>query len=149
MDPHPDFENTELPRSATLNAFALTPLDASAMDEDYAAVTRSEGVLKGLFGNEWPVGLTEKDNLADLHWHDREFKLKRSFSWVIRDRDGIYLGCAYIMPDPGKCGTAQVFTWIRDVGDRAKLNRAFDAELAAWFADVLPGDLTLRWTRPD
>lgn len=148
MQPHPDFEDVTIPRSAQLNAFAITPLDASAMEEDYSAVTGSIGVLKGLFGDDWPAGLSEKDNLTDLHWHDREFTLKRSFSWVIRDLEGAYLGCAYLMPDPGKRGTAQVYTWVRDRADRTVLNRAFDAELASWFADVLPGDLTLRWQRP-
>ncbi|MEM9844055.1 MAG: GNAT family N-acetyltransferase [Pseudomonadota bacterium] len=129
--------------------FRLTPLDATVMDEDYEAVTGSAHVLKGVFGNDWPMGLTRQDNLTDLHWHDREFTLRRSFSWVVRDLEDSYLGCAYVFPDPGAGGTAQVYTWIRDRPDRRELNKRLNAALADWFADMLPGDLTLRWRNPD
>lgn len=149
MDPHPDFEGTALPRAAAFGQFRLTPLDASVMDEDFAAVTGSAGVLRGLFGNDWPLGLTAQDNLTDLHWHDREFTLRRSFSWVVRDAGGAYLGCAYLMPDPGIRGTAQVTIWIRDRPDRQALTHALEAELAAWFADLVPQNITLRWAQPD
>ncbi|MEM6376246.1 MAG: hypothetical protein AAF686_08390, partial [Pseudomonadota bacterium] len=134
---------------ADIGAFRLSRLDASVMDEDFQAVTESTAVLTGLFGNDWPQNLTAERNLTDLHWHDREFTVRRSFSWVIRDLTGSYLGCAYLLPDPGERGMAQVFTWVRDMPDRVAINRAFDAELASWFADLLPGDLTLRWKRPD
>ncbi|MEM6577987.1 MAG: hypothetical protein AAF678_05805 [Pseudomonadota bacterium] len=149
MESHPDFESVDFPRDADIGEFLLTPLDASAMEEDFEAVNSSLGVLRGLFGDDWPEGLTRQENLTDLHWHDREFTLRRSFSWVVRDPQGTYLGCAYLFPAPGAQGSAQVYTWIRDMPDRSARNKRLNAALATWLSDTLPGDITLTWQNPD
>jgi hypothetical protein len=91
MDPHPDFARVELPREAVLPEFRLSRLDAAVLDEDYAAVMETESDLRGFWG-DWPSGLTREEDALDLAWHDREFSLKRSFSWVVRDHDSRYLG---------------------------------------------------------
>ena len=58
MEPHPDFADTELPREARLPSFLLTPLAPAVAEEDFEAVTSSALVLKGVFGDDWPEGLT-------------------------------------------------------------------------------------------
>lgn len=148
MDPHPDFAGVTLPRDVDLSPFALTPLTMAQVDEDFAAVTGAAHVLGGLWGT-WPEGLTREDDLIDLAWHDREFSLGRSFSWIVRDGEGNYIGCAYLFPDPGARGSAQVVTWLCDLPDRVARLDALNAALAGWFDRVLPAGIALRWHGPD
>lgn len=147
MDPHPDFATCDLPREAELDTFRLSPLAPPHLEEDFEAVTASAPVLAGLFG-DWPAGLTREDNLVDLAWHEREFTLRRSFAWIVRSPEGPYLGCAYLFPAPGARGSASVCLWIRDRSDRRALIDRLEAELAAWFAGRLPGNVALTWHRP-
>ncbi|MDJ1009262.1 MAG: hypothetical protein QNJ13_15710 [Paracoccaceae bacterium] len=145
MDPHPDFAETALPRSAQLPSFRLTPLGPEVAEEDYEAVMSSADVLRGVFGDDWPLGLTLADNRVDMGWHDREFTACRSFAWVVRSPGGEYLGCAYVYPAIGARGAADVVTWVRDVADRAEVMRAFNTEFADWLAPFVPAGVALTW----
>ena len=138
MQPHPDFAGRMLPRSADLGPFRLVPLAPDAAEEDFAVVTKSVRVLQGLFGNDWPLGLTLADNRIDLAWHEREFTLCRSFSWIVRDINGAYLGCVYVFPEPGERGRGQVYFWIADTSDRLAQLAAFQPLIAAWLLPWLP-----------
>lgn len=138
MDPHPDFTTSRPPRSAVLGAFHLTPLDPSVVEEDFAVVTASRAVLQGLFGDDWPVGLTLAENAIDLAWHEREFTSGRSFAWVIRDGQGVYLGCAYVYPDIGARGAGKVVTWMRDGPDRMAMLTPFNGAFMDWIDPYLP-----------
>ncbi len=109
-------------------------LTAYDLEEDYAAVMKSETVLKGLFGSDWPTGLTLEDDAMDLYWHQREFIAKRSFAWVIRTEEEGYIGCAYLYPDIGTCGSGTAVYWMIDAPARA-----------VWLADF--GPLYLEWLR--
>jgi hypothetical protein len=144
MDPHPDFADAHLPREAELAGFRLTPLDPTVLREDYAAVMESKIDLSGLWG-DWPAGLTLEDDALDLAWHAREFTLRRSFSWVVRDRDGRYLGCLYLFPDPGRRGLAEAVLWVRKGGDRAGTLAAILDVCHAWIEARLPKGVALRW----
>ena len=143
MDPHPDFAEVDLPRSFDLPSFRMTPLTAEQVDEDYEAVMSSAHVLKDIFG-DWPEGLTRADDLTDLHWHDREFTCRRSFSWIARDGNGTYLGCAYLFPELGTRGKTRLVTWIRDTAERDVLGTILDAEMRAWLEKHLPGNVCIR-----
>lgn len=144
MKPHPDFCNSALSREATLGAFRLTPLSPAYVDEDLKAVTGSERVLCGLFGDDWPKGLTREENAVDLAWHKREFTAKRSFAWIIRDQAGTYLGCAYLYPDLGARGRAEVTTWMCDTPGRVERLSRFNAAFSDWLAPLLPEGYALR-----
>ncbi|MEQ9039714.1 MAG: hypothetical protein RIE24_15300 [Silicimonas sp.] len=144
MDPHPDFAGIELPRTFDLPGFRLPPLSPEYLDEDYQAVMSSADVLMGLFG-DWPNGLTREADLIDLAWHEREFTLRRSFSWIVRSHAGDYLGCAYLFPAPGRTGQASVVTWIRDTEGRADCLVRVRRELKDWCATRLPPHIDLTW----
>jgi hypothetical protein len=75
------------PRSFDLPRFRIAPLAPAHVDEDFDAVTGSPRMMKGLFG-DWPDGLTREENMIDLAWHEREFTLRRSFSWIARNPEG-------------------------------------------------------------
>lgn len=159
MDAHPDFVNVDMPRTWTLPSFGLTPLSPDRVREDYEAVVESTDVLRGLLGDDWPVGLTIDDDRIDLSWHEREFTLQRSFSWIVRapatngrdedddDEDRPYLGCAYLFPEQGRRGRAKVVTWIRaQRADRLTLLDKLNQELKEWLDQKLSGlNITLEW----
>lgn len=146
MKPHPDFRDSALPQEAAVGEFRLTPLTPEQVDEDLAAVTGSERVLTGLFGDGWPQGLTREANAIDLAWHAREFAAKRSFAWIVRDKGGLYLGCAYLYPDLGARGRAEVVTWMCDTPDRVDRLSRFNAAFSDWLTQFLPPDYALTWT---
>lgn len=145
MQPHPDFVGVVVPREASLGSYRLTPLTSAVVEEDYEAVMASASLLKGVFG-DWPVGLTLSANLTDLHWHDREFTTNRSFSWVIRDATGAYLGCAYLFPEIGTRGKAQGVAWIRDHPDRASLATDIFEAFVAWSKGVVPNSVMVSFS---
>eukprot|EP00977_Amphora_coffeiformis_P017237 scaffold5532_cov180-Amphora_coffeaeformis.AAC.4 len=151
MDPHPDYVDVDMPRTVALPSFSLTPLSPEHVQEDYEAVVASIDVLQGTFGNEWPVGLTTDDNLIDLSWHEREFTLQRSFSWIVREpkgqEGGSYLGCVYIFPEQGCRGKAKVVTWIRaEQADRPAILEKLNEEFKGWLDGKLSAlEITLDW----
>lgn len=145
MKPHPDFAERDIPREVDFGDIHLTPLTADEAEEDYDAVMTSVAELQGLFG-DWPEGLTPDDNLLDLCWHDREFTLRRSFSWIIRDALGTYLGCVYLFPRPGTRGEVDAAAWLRSMDGR--VDRAIDVFplLIKWARMVVPEGTRLYWS---
>lgn len=148
MRRHPDFADAPLPRSARLPGFDLTPLTPAQVDEDFAAVVGSAHILKDVFGGTWPEGLTLQDNLYDLAWHDREFALDRSFAWIVRDHEGLYLGCAYLYPEMGRLGFALGCLWIVDRPDRFALQALLQSDLQDWFDEILSRKIEITWRMP-
>jgi len=146
MTPHPDFETLELPLSVTLGSYHLTVLTAADVEEDFEAVTRSRSVLQGLFGPNWPDGLTLENNLTDLHWHHREFTANRSFAWIIRDVAGTYLGCCYLFPTIGGRGAGEAAYWMTDTPKRHAHLAAFGPLYEEWMKGQFPPPYTLRFT---
>ncbi|MEM7753403.1 MAG: hypothetical protein AAF230_08320 [Pseudomonadota bacterium] len=148
MDPHPDFATVDLPRRFDVGACTLTPLDVAAVDEDFAAVLATAPLMEGIFG-DWPAGLTRETNLIDMAWHDREFDARRSFSWIIRDAEGTYLGCFYLFPELGTRGRAKATFWLCDLPDRVGFAATLKQDLSSWLADKLSPAIILTWvTRP-
>lgn len=149
MKPHPDFARTTLPREAQVGNYRLTPLSGAEVEEDFAAIKGSERVLAGLFGDDWPTSVTMASNLTDLHWHDREFTARRSFSWIIRDGSGVYAGCAYLFPEIGSRGCGEVVTWMCDTPDRLERLAVFNTAFRAWLMPYLPDGYALSWMSND
>lgn len=148
MQPHPDFADVELPRQFTLGAYHLTPLSPDFVDEDFEAVIASADVVTGIFGT-WPEGLTRDSNLIDLAWHEREFIARRSFSWILRDGAGVYIGCFYLNPDIGARGCAEAAMWLCDIPDRMEVADTLKADLTTWMTQTVPSGIDVRWlTRP-
>ncbi len=144
LEPHPDFAAIALPRSLELGIYNLTPLSPAEVDEDYAAVMATAPLLGDFFG-DWPEGLTRAENLIDLAWHEREFTTKRSFSWIIRNTSGSYIGCFYLSPAPGMLGQCQADLWLCDIADRTATAHGIKSALADWLAEHLPDTIALTW----
>lgn len=129
-EPHPDYAGHAIPQEVDLGGFRLTMLTAADLDDDMAAIGESAAELDGMFGNTWPRGLTRETDRIDLDRHHREFLSRHAFAWVIRDREGAYLGCAYVRPATGRPGAARVFHWMRTTA--AARGPAFAARFHDW-----------------
>lgn len=133
MRPHPLFKGVAIPTEQALGSFMLRVLTVADVDRDFAAVMESAADIKSANPDStWPLGLTLDDNYLDLAWHQREFESRRSFTWVIEDTAGDYLGCLYVYPSLAGEKAADVHWWWRTgkTPDRA----AFRNRLQEWFA---------------
>jgi hypothetical protein len=144
MGPHPDYAKLDLPREFALGAHRLTPLSPAEAEEDFEAVMASAHVLDEVFG-DWPAGLTLENNRIDLAWHEREFTSRRSYSWIIRDDGGAYVGCFYLYPSLGTRGKTEAILWLCDLPDRAALAQGLKTSLGDWLVQVLPSSIALTW----
>jgi len=79
-----------------IEAIALSRAD---LDEDVRGINQSVALIQRTRGGDWPTGPVAEDyNYVDLVWHEQEFREGSSFSYVVRDLDGGYLGCCYLYP---------------------------------------------------
>ena len=94
--------------------FVLRPLLITDVVKDYDAVMTSAAELRNIFARQtrWPEGLTFEDDLIDLGWHHKEFKVRRSFAYTVMAPDeSICLGCVYINPTEVAGYDAEAFSW--------------------------------------
>ncbi len=77
-------------------------LKESNAEEDLGHVLESEKLIKKTRGGagDWPnpKKLSLRENKIDLSWHQREFEFGSSFAYLLRDKKGEYIGCAYLYP---------------------------------------------------
>lgn len=106
--------------------FDLATLTRYDLEPDLAAVMESIDLLAGMFGDDWPLGMTREQDLADLLWHEEETRTGRSFAWVIRTAAGDYAGCAYLKPALAGEGWRAPY-WFRLAYRDAAAIEAFDA----------------------
>jgi hypothetical protein len=90
------------------------------LDEDVQGINASLELIRRTRGGAWPdAPVTAEGNMIDLVWHECELRDGKSFTYVLRDRAGGYIGCAYLYP----------------VGVRRPLTRellAFDVDVSWW-----------------
>jgi hypothetical protein len=77
-------------------ATAITRAD---LKDDVRGINRSLALIRRTRGGDWPSeAVAEEFNFVDLVWHEQEFRERQSFTYVLRDNRGGYLGCAYLYP---------------------------------------------------
>jgi hypothetical protein len=147
-----------IPEGLVTHNFKARMLTIHDLVKDYDAVMSSAQHLKGLFGTHdtWPEGLTLEDDLVDLGWHQREFKLRRSFAYTVMSLDETKcLGCFYIEPSEKVAFEARVILWVRqselDTGLEQQLERAVKQWLKDqwWFSTIAFPGRDLTWSQWD
>lgn len=119
----------------------LRMLSVDDVEKDYEAVMASAARLKGLLDPEspWPEGLTAREDLVDLAWHEREFTLRHSFAYTMMAADeSLCLGCCYLFPANTDAFDAAAFYWVREGSEAEAREREFGRHLRTWLADVWP-----------
>ena len=87
------------PRRLTHEDIVATVLGREDLDDDVRGINASLELIRRTRGGGWPEeSVTPELNYVDLVWHECEFREGFSFSYVVRDSDAGYLGCAYLYP---------------------------------------------------
>jgi hypothetical protein len=87
-------------------AAAITRSD---LEDDVRGINASLDLIRRTRGGGWPTGPVTADcNFVDLVWHELEFREGKSFTYVMRDATGGYLGCCYLYPMGGRTELTEV-----------------------------------------
>ena len=87
------------PRRLTHEDVVATVLGRDDLDDDVRGINASLELIRRTRGGAWPEeAVTPEFDFVDLVWHECEFREGFSFSYVLRDSGGGYLGCAYLYP---------------------------------------------------
>jgi hypothetical protein len=124
-----------VPQKIKGNSFHLRMLTIDDVSKDFAAVMDCVDWLQGFMNpnSDWPRGLTIDENLADLGWHQTEFKQRHSFAYtVMNDDESRCLGCCYIYPSDNSNFDAMAFYWARDKSLDCVLGEVFRENLQFW-----------------
>lgn len=134
-------DDFEVPDGLTTEDFRLRMLSVNDVVKDFEAVIASKPNLLSLFpgGSDWPEGLTLEANLVDLGWHQKEFQIRRSFTYTVVALDGSkVLGCVYIHPTRKSGYDADITFWARESDQGDPADRALEQAVRAWIAAEWP-----------
>jgi hypothetical protein len=74
-------------------------LSRDDLEDDVRGINASLELIRRTRGGDWPAEpLTDAFNFVDLVWHECEFREGYSFSYVVYDATGEYVGCCYLYP---------------------------------------------------
>ena len=117
------------------------PLTQRDVVRDFDAVMSSEDFLRNVFNpkSAWPTGLSLEGNLADLGWHEVEFRNRSSFAYTIVDlSDDQTLGCAYVYPSDHSQFDVYATCWVRDSERETGLDQHVFDSFRSWLSDKWP-----------
>ena len=105
-----------IPKKMETEGYRLRMLSIDDVEKDFEAVISSaKHVSKVWPDSDWPDGLTLKQNLIDLGWHEKEFQNRTSFAYTMVTLDeSKVLGCVYFYPTTKSDHDAEVFMWVRE-----------------------------------
>ncbi len=132
----------EIPAAPATPEFKLTPLRVDHAVLDYEAVMSSRERLWTMFGAGWGwprADMTLMQDLVDLGWHQKEFQLRRSFSWAVLSPDErSVLGCCYLDPTERAGFDAEALYWARSDRVASGLEERLGGTFRAWLAAQWP-----------
>lgn len=103
-------EGFEVPGRVEHERFTLRMLSVTDVAKDFAAINGR--VLADGTPDPWD-DTPFLVNLAELGWHETEFKLGRSFAYtVVRPDESAVLGCVYLYPPRGDDHDVDVRWWV-------------------------------------
>ena len=77
-----------VPSELSTANFRLRMLSVDDAEKDFEAVTSSAARLSKIWPDSgWPAGLTLRQNLIDLGWHEKEFQNRTSFAYTMMAPD--------------------------------------------------------------
>ena len=119
-------EGWEPPQTLDHEWFRLRPLGIADVDGDFEAILDR---VSPQGEPDPPHGLTRERNLADLGWHETEFRGRASFAYsVVPHDESRVLGCVYVYPDPE--ADARVRLWVRR--DAYELDSTLEHVVREW-----------------
>lgn len=140
-------EGVTVPAELTHGDVVARAITRADLADDVAGINASLDLIRQTRGGTWPTGpVTEEYNYVDLVWHECEFRDGGSYTYVLRDTAGSYLGCAYLYPMGGRTTLTEdllahdvdVSWWVTPSAyDRGYYAKAH-AALKHWLAGDVP-----------
>lgn len=137
----------DVPRELAYENLRAGALSREDLADDVAGINASLDLIRRTRGGKWPTeAVTEDYNYVDLVWHECEFRDHSSFTYVLRDSDGGYLGCCYLYPLGGRtpltdevlAHDVDVSWWVTPPAYEAGVYALTYHALRTWLADDLP-----------
>ena len=129
-----------VPSELSTADFTLRMLSVDDLERDFEAVTSSAARLTKVWPDSgWPAGLTLRQNLIDLGWHEKEFQKRTSFAYtMVAPDESKVLGCVYFYPTDKAEYDAEVFLWVRDNEVAGELDKELFEVVQRWLASDWP-----------
>ena len=129
-----------VPNELSSADFTLRMLSVDDLEKDFEAVTSSAARLSKVWPDSgWPAGLTLRQNLIDLGWHEKEFQNRTSFAYtMVAPDESQVLGCVYFYPTDKAEYDAEVFLWVRDNEVASELDKELFEVVQRWLASDWP-----------
>ena len=120
--------------------FTLRMLSVDDVEKDFEAVMSSAARLSQVWPDSgWPAGLTLRQNLIDLGWHEKEFQNRSSFAYtMVASDESQVLGCVYFYPTEKAGYDAEVFLWVRESAAARDLDKELFELVQHWLASDWP-----------
>ena len=88
-----------VPTRLTHEHLVASPLGRECLHDDVQGINASLTLIQRTRGGGWPTEpVTEEYDFVDLVWHELEFRDAYSFSYVVHEVAGHYVGCCYLYP---------------------------------------------------
>lgn len=131
----------QVPNGLDGGSYHLRMLSMDDVDKDFEAVMASRDRIRGLLdpNSTWPDGLTRREDMVDLAWHEREFTIRHSFAFTAMAKDESQcVGCVYIFPSQVPGYDAAAFYWVREGHDAGARDADLGARFRSWLASDWP-----------
>ena len=130
----------EVPLRLATPEFTLRKLTLDDVIKDYEAVMSSVPHLRTVWPDgTWPAGLTLRQNLIDLGWHEKEFQLRQSFAYtVLSPSEERAVGCVYVYPSTKVGHDAEVYLWARQSELESGLEERLHDTVRSWLQQDWP-----------
>jgi hypothetical protein len=135
------------PRELTFDDVRATAIAREHLTEDVNGINESIELIQRTRGGRWPTEeVTEEGNFVDLVWHEAEFRDGDSYTYVLHDASGRYLGCCYLYPMGRRTQLTEalldhdvdVSWWVTPAAYAAGYYAKLYAALQRWLADSFP-----------
>jgi hypothetical protein len=127
-------EDFEVPTGLEHERFRLRMLSVDDVVKDFDAINAR---VDHRGEPRPPFATTITLNLVDLGWHQKEFKLRRSFTYtVVAPDESEVLGCVYI--NPSETHDALVWLWVRKSAWDDGLDPVLEQTVRDWIASCWP-----------
>lgn len=129
-----------VPLELSTDQFKLRMLSIDDVEKDFEAVTSSAARVSQVWPDSgWPEGLTLRQNLIDLGWHEKEFQNRGSFTYtVVAQDESSVQGCVYVYPTQKSGYDAEVFMWVRESERAEDLDTQLFQDVQGWLAADWP-----------
>ena len=129
-----------VPNEFATAKFTLRMLSIDDVEKDFEAVTSSAARVSKVWPDSgWPAGLTLRQNLIDLGWHEKEFQNRSSFAYtMVAPDESQVLGCVYFYPTDKAEYDTEVFLWVRESEAATDLDEELFEAVQRWLATDWP-----------